>query len=123
MISILLLFFYLVSTTELYQFLKIPILVEHFMEHKDLNPGMTVGAFLKLHYDDPVQDSDYQTDQKLPFVSHSCPLLVAFTVEPSLYLHFTEKIFKEILSKETIYKSFYYNKEILNSIWQPPKFC
>ncbi len=123
MISILLLCLYLVSTSELYQLLKIPILIEHYIDHKEQNPGMTVNSFFRMHYEHPVKDSDYQTDQKLPFVSHAQHLLVVFTVTPLLSISFAGKPVHIIQSEETLYKSIFYNKEILNSIWQPPKFC
>lgn len=123
LISILLLSLYLVSTTELYQFLEIPILIEHFVEHKGLNPEMSLIAFLKTHYDNPVKDGDYGQDQKLPFVSHASLLSVVFTITPSYTFHFSEKSVKVLQYEETFYKSIFYNKKILNSIWQPPKFC
>ncbi|EFK34100.1 Uncharacterised protein [Chryseobacterium gleum] len=122
LISILLLSLYLVSTTELYQLLKMPLLIEHYFQHKNLNSEMSFTAFLKMHYDHPVKDNDYDQDQKLPFVSHASPLSVAFTVNPILDLHFTEKVYNSIEIKKTFYKSALYNKEILNSIWEPPKF-
>lgn len=122
LISILLLTLYLVSTTELYQLLKMPLLVEHYIQHKDLNPEMSLTTFLKTHYDHPVKDSDHDQDQRLPFVSHASLLSVAFTLNPNLDFHFTEKVYNTIEIKKTFYKSALYNKEILNSIWQPPKF-
>ncbi|WP_333853076.1 hypothetical protein [Epilithonimonas sp.] len=123
LISILLLSFYLVSTTELYQFLKMPLLIEHYIQHKNLNPEMSLTAFLKTHYDHPVKDSDHDQDQKLPFVSHANLLSVVFTINPSLYFHCIGKVFSPIEIKKVFYKSALYNKEILNSIWQPPRFC
>lgn len=121
LISILLLSLYLVSTTELYQLLKMPLLVEHYMEHKELNPEMSLTAFLKTHYDHPVKDSDHDKDQRLPFVSHASLLSIVFTLNPALDFHCTEKVFTPIAIKQTFYKSALYNKEILNSIWEPPR--
>jgi hypothetical protein len=85
LISILLLSLYLISTTEVYQLLKIPTLIEHYWEHKKLNPEMSLTAFLKTHYENPVKDGDYGKDQKLPFVIHSAPLTLIFTIHPSFY--------------------------------------
>ncbi len=124
LISILLLSLYLVSTTELYQFLKVPVLIEHYMEHKEQNPKLTIGSFFKIHYDNPVKDSDYTKDQQLPFVSHEAHLVVVFTPVTPLTLFFSEKENNQIIkSNPTFYKSIFYNKDILNSIWQPPKSC
>lgn len=122
LISILLLFLYLVSTTELYQLLKIPELVEHYFEHKELNPDMTLTAFLKTHYDHPVKDRDYGKDQRLPFIIHSAPLSLVFTInqgfsfETTMY-HFSALEFHKIPSKDEdlCYKGF------LNSVWEPPR--
>lgn len=122
LISILLLSLYLVSTTELYQLLKMPLLIEHYIQHKNLDPEMSITAFLKIHYDDPVKDSDYDQDQRLPFVSHASLLSVVFTINSSVDFYFTEKFFTPIEIKKIFYKSVLYNKEILNSIWQPPRF-
>ncbi|MEA1847557.1 hypothetical protein U9K52_01425 [Chryseobacterium sp. MHB01] len=123
LISILLLTLYLVSTTELYQLLKMPLLIEHYFQHKNLNPEMSLTAFLKTHYDHPVKDSDHDQDQKLPFISHANLLSVVFTINPSLDFHYIGKVFSPIEIKKIFYKSALYNKEILNSIWQPPRFC
>lgn len=122
LISILLLFLYLVSTTELYQLLKIPELVEHYFEHKELNPDMTLTAFLKTHYNHPVKDGDYGKDQKLPFIIHSTPLSLVFTINPEFSFetepyHFDALEFHKIPSKDEdlCYKGF------LNSVWEPPR--
>lgn len=123
LIAILLLSLYLVSTTELYQFLKMPVLIEHYLEHKGENPKITLVSFIKMHYDNPVKDADYKTDQQLPFISHGCHLIVVFTLASPFTLHFPKNILQVIPSKKSFYKSNFYNLEILNSIWQPPKFC
>ena len=124
LISILLLSLYLVSTTELYQFLKVPVLIEHYLEHKEQNPKLTIGSFFKIHYDNPVKDSDYTTDQKLPFVSHEAHFIIVCTpATPFTFQIFGKESNPIIKSKQTFYKSIFYNKDILNSIWQPPKSC
>lgn len=122
-ISILLLSLYLVSTTELYQLLKIPDLIEHFCEHKALNPDMSVTAFIKAHYNHPVKDRDYGKDQKLPFIIHSAPLSLVFTMsqtlrfEPAIY-NTCALAYNKIPSKDEDirYKGF------IGPVWEPPKF-
>lgn len=123
LISILLLFLYLVSTTELYQLLKIPELIEHYIEHKELNPDMTITAFLRTHYDHPVKDGDYGKDQKLPFIIHSMPLSLVFTIDQGFSFeaatyHFSPLQIHKIPSKDEdlCFKGF------LNSVWEPPRF-
>lgn len=120
-ISILLLSFYLVSTTELYQLLKIPTLIEHFIEHSADNPEMTMISFLKLHYDRPIKDGDYQTDQKLPFVVHSFPLILVFTIISDFKVEIKKEIPSDDHKSIFSYDRLFYYKDVVNSIWQPPK--
>lgn len=122
LISILLLSLYLLSTTELYQLLKVPILIEHFMEHKKLNPDMTLEAFLKTHYDNPVKDADYKTDQKLPFIVHSAPLVLFFTLSPSFTFDIKNTHVNQVqYLKIPSYDDIFYIKGFSNSIWEPPR--
>ncbi|AZA92947.1 hypothetical protein EG343_21285 [Chryseobacterium nakagawai] len=122
LISILLLSLYLVSTTEVYQLFKIPTLIEHYCEHKKLNPEMSLTAFLRTHYDHPVKDGDYGKDQKLPFIIHSTPLSLVFTInqgftfETATY-HFSPLQIHKIPSKDEDLCC----KGFLNSVWEPPR--
>lgn len=123
LISILLLSLYLVSTTEVYQLLKIPALIEHYWEHKTLNPEMSLIAFLKTHYDHPVKDGDYSKDQKLPFVIHSIPLSLVFTIGQRFIFDLKNNGFKQMKSHKIPSKDedFCY-KGFLSSVWEPPRY-
>jgi len=121
--SVILLSLYLCSTTELYQFLKIPILIEHYIEHKSENPEMTIFAFLKMHYDHPVKDADWQTDQKLPFVTHYEHSIIVFTINPPFNLEFIENEILILSPKISSYNDAILDWSMIDSIWQPPKFC
>ncbi|HTI92822.1 MAG TPA: hypothetical protein VL727_19630 [Puia sp.] len=67
-IAIMLMSVYLFGTTEAYQALKMPLLVQHYIKHKQENPHLTLLGFLKLHYSDKtIFDADYQQDMNLPF--------------------------------------------------------
>ncbi|WP_312399896.1 hypothetical protein [Chryseobacterium sp.] len=122
-IAIILLFLHLCSTTELYQFLKIPILIEHYIEHKAVNSDITVYEFLKLHYDHHVKDADWQTDQKLPFITHHDLPTIVFTLQNPFFIEFSH--FNGSISKRKIpvYNDAFSDLKFINSVWQPPKFC
>lgn len=123
LISISLLILFLVSTTELYQLLKIPQLIEHYFEHKDLNSEMTPTAFLKTHYDHPVKDGDYGKDQKLPFIIHAKPLTLLFTLDKGLQIDSQQVLFVNIIShKMPSTDEDHCFKGFLNSVWEPPRF-
>ncbi|MEJ8597191.1 hypothetical protein JSO62_00575 [Riemerella anatipestifer] len=63
---------YLVSFSEVREVLKLPVLIEHFVEHRNDNPEMSFGQFITLHYlSGDVHDDDYEEDMKLPFKSQN----------------------------------------------------
>lgn len=112
---------YLVSTTELNQFLKLPVLIEHYNEHHKLNPEMTILTFFKLHYDHPAKDADYKTDIKLPFIMHSTISLV-FILASNFNFEMTASHYK--VFKNHTFSAFdedFFIKGYLHSIWQPPR--
>jgi hypothetical protein len=57
----------LLTNLECYQFIKLPVLIEHFREHRENNPQMTFWAYWNLHYKGHPKDADYNRDQQLPF--------------------------------------------------------
>lgn len=63
---------YLIGTTELSQLLKIGYLIEHYIEHKNVNDQLSVLEFIDIHYVQPTKiDDDYQEDMQLPFKTHN----------------------------------------------------
>ena len=70
-IKILLALLLLCGTTEIHQFLKIPLLFSHFQHHKTSTPGLSLRDFLQLHYSNQEHpnDNDDQEDEELPFRS------------------------------------------------------
>ncbi len=70
-VSIFLLTIHLFSATEFNQLLKIPVLFEHYNEHKQEETSITFGAFLYRHYfTDHSSDEHPERDCQLPFHSH-----------------------------------------------------
>jgi len=64
---------YMLSFSEMHQFLRIPVLIQHFIEHRQINPSTSLLAFLKEHYvNQYIRDADYQRDQQLPFRHNDC---------------------------------------------------
>lgn len=71
-IATFLLIVFLLSSTQFNQLLKLPKLVEHYLEHKSENKTLSVWQFLYLHYGQgEVHDKDYEEDMKLPFKTQS----------------------------------------------------
>jgi len=127
-ISISLLSVYLISTTELYQLLKIPFFVEHYIEHRGLNHNLTVWEFMTLHYfGDDLRDDDDAKDMQLPFKSNDGYItlnILAFIAEPvTTILHLPADAVAIGLTTCTIYEKVFIPSSYSSNIWQPPKFC
>lgn len=117
---------YLFSSTELHQLLKLPFLVEHFIEHKEQNKDITLWQFLCLHYAEKnVMDADYEKDMKLPFKSHDCcgNSIVAYITEAIPVFLFKEKPVYHEAKSFSIYEEAFCISSFHSNIWQPPKAC
>ena len=123
LISVAILSLYLISATEFYQLLKLPMLIEHFIQHKKENKTITLFSFLQMHYIGPnVKDADYEQDMKLPFKTHSenahLSILALVPQKSASVLkktYFEPRIF--LVQEELFLTSSY-----PSGIWQPPKF-
>jgi hypothetical protein len=123
-VHILLLSFYIFSCTELQELTKLPILFQHYLEHKNLDSSITFLTYLEHHYNDiPHTDNDEDRDNQLPFkTQESCTVnLINQTLPPSFeafpkkaYLILTKQ--KILIDNDHIPHSAYTEK-----IWQPPK--
>ena len=127
-LAILFLSVYLISTTELGQLLKFPMLVEHYFEHKEKNPQMTVVEFLALHYEgnhleNHPHDDDYEHDQQLPFIVHTDVLSISFVLTPPFSFEIETKIPVSEEPKALPLDDTFSDKNYLSAIWQPPKYC
>jgi hypothetical protein len=115
---------YLLTATELNELFKLPLLVEHFVQHNEGNKHINFWDFLCEHYsNNTVKDADYDEDMKLPFKSQSHfeknNTINSFCFEFAVYSNnLTSFIVKDfvILSEQ------FNNNSSINSIWQPPKF-
>ena len=109
---------YINSNTEFHEMMRLPILLEHFSEHKQKVNDITFWDFLVMHYKSNVShDAD---DNQLPFKDpgHS------FTA-PTLAVPTHKMILKEIVfSTKPNHTSTYSETFIashLSDIFQPPK--
>ncbi len=111
------------SQTELHQILKLPILVQHYFEHKAESKDISLSQFIVLHYfsGDPVDD-DYARDMQLPFKTNDCLQVITSIVVP-------EEIVFELPFETPLIKDFpkFHNDWIessyAKSIFRPPQFA
>jgi len=61
---------FLNSSTELHQLFRLPMLVQHYHQHRQQDPSLSLFGFLKIHYsNDHPGDNDDNDDRQLPFKS------------------------------------------------------
>ncbi|WP_213279507.1 hypothetical protein [Chryseobacterium indologenes] len=113
--SILCSMMYVLATTNAGEVLKVPMFVEHFMEYQG-----SLSEFVMEHYDNHKQDSDWDIDQKLPFINPP----IVLTVNAQLpEITFELKKPKEITvsKRNSIYKEKDFSNQYLSQIFQPPR--
>jgi len=103
---------------------KLPFLIEHFIEHKEKNSSMSVWEFLSIHYSqNTLKDADYSKDMKLPFKSHdgcaniNIPVFISNSFSYSILKPIHPNINTYQVLDELLFTSSFHA-----SIWQPPKF-
>ncbi|WP_052295781.1 hypothetical protein [Weeksella virosa] len=114
-------FMQLASTTQFSQLYKIPLFFSHFVEHSQNNWTFSeFKTFIVLHYDNHEMDEDWETDQKLPFMTvdrvYQDPCFV-----PKFQLQITNKIIDIDSQTMHIWVDQFTQSSYLASIWQPPK--
>lgn len=112
---------YLFSFTELREFLKLPVLIEHFIEHQATDQSISFSDFMWMHYlNYQDNDGDDEKDRSLPFKSCHNSHITTFALSnlhPDMQLKPHET---------SIDKKYYSHQELFltnfhPSIWQPPK--
>ena len=117
-VSILLLFSYLTSFTEFSEVLRLPLLIEHYAEHKSQVADISFTEFLAMHYETDVAHDD--KGHELPFKDCSHSMCCQPVVLP------VQRIFLNVVLLKThqVHTSFYllHEPELLpGDIFQPPK--
>lgn len=121
--AILFLFIYILGSTNACQFLKLPLLVSHYIKHKTESPYITLGSFIKMHYIDPQpMDADYNEDMQLPFktppvtLCRNMPLFVAIlpviAIQAPVFNKQPQPVFNDNIPSAFI----------VNNIFQPPRY-
>lgn len=122
-VILLLLSVYLLTVTQWAELVKIPILLEHYTEHRQLDQSMSFLEFLCQHYTNvDTSDADHHRDLQLPFKSsgisvfsgiYTYTLVSVYRLKP--YLHVGLK------GQSPNTNCFTYSSGFLATIFQPPK--
>ncbi|MEQ7799910.1 hypothetical protein ABDJ41_08845 [Pedobacter sp. ASV1-7] len=121
-ISIFIAFTILIFSTELQELIKLPLLFQHYYEHKVINEEITFSVYLIDHYNSiPHTDNDEERDNQLPFKSvEQNSVLTNPAIPPS-----NKFIIKNLaildLERPSVYNDEDIHHTFTGSIWQPPK--
>lgn len=111
---------FLFSTTELFQLLKVPVLVSHFIDHNKKS-NMNFLDFMSHHYRGHKKDADRETDMKLPFMRHSDLLQVMVITPKNIFVFHSKKVVIRSKDLFSFYKEKFVPSLVLPKIWQPPR--
>ncbi|MBX7050622.1 MAG: hypothetical protein K1X54_01160 [Flavobacteriales bacterium] len=108
--------------TEFHELFRLPLLIEHFLDHKETNGDLGLLDFLVLHYSSESKDADSDEDAQLPFKSREDGMhhVSLSTVIPSENLHLQFQSFPVSLSYISSYQKRDHNGAE-KGIWQPPQ--
>ncbi|WP_374540438.1 hypothetical protein [Flavobacterium sp.] len=115
---------YLFSMTEVHQLLKMPLLVEHYLEHKQENKQLSLLSFFEMHYlNGQHLDSDQDKDMQLPFKNFqdNHPNVVLALPEQITFFEPQPAVQDELIPNFN--ESQVFISSFLTSIWQPPKIA
>lgn len=112
-----------VSTqTEFHQLLKLPVLVQHFMEHREKDSSTSLLAFLKEHYSAfDERDADYDRDMQLPFKTHDCVNAAVVFYNPAPSFDIVSIPSFEAIASFPITRETSLPTTTTGNIWQPPR--
>jgi hypothetical protein len=102
--------------------LKAPLIIEHFVQHRDENKNITFWQFLYTHYAiNQGMDADHDKDMKLPFKTHdNCVSSLSNVYLPSAKVSIEKPIeFFQEKTFRTKYQSLLPSH--VSIIWQPPR--
>ncbi|ULQ57051.1 hypothetical protein KJS94_02420 [Flavihumibacter rivuli] len=120
-VTIFFLLLFTLAQTELHQLVKLPVLVEHFREHRKADPGISLVDFLVLHYKAQQNpDSDYQKDRQLPFKTADCLTAISFVFETPFSIEVKREV-AEFKQEFYIRHQNFAADQCPGSIFQPPR--
>lgn len=114
---------YFFASTEAKQLFKIPVIFQHYAEHREENRQLSLLDFLDMHYmQGSLFDQEDDRDMKLPFKStgdvFSFFPLTADRMPPSCLVFCPQKNLETFFRFSTMGKPL---RSAEHNIWQPPR--
>jgi hypothetical protein len=119
-IARLFLLIFLMQMTQLGEFARLPLLVQHYVQHKNLHPETTIYGFFKMHYlDKTVVDADYAQDMQLPFKMVHVHFSIQMSMPQSVLT--LSNVFCPLIKEKIPGQRFILPRSLLFSIFKPPR--
>ncbi len=110
----------LAQTTELHEFVKLPILFEHYAEHQERDAKLKFLDFLSMHYwGDDMNDDDDNRDMQLPFKKLEVNTVHVHFLPPRTGIKLKSIVF-QIQYDYAIYKPSNTLNPALSALFRPP---
>jgi hypothetical protein len=120
-IARLFLLIFLMQMTQLGEFARLPLLVQHYIQHKHLHPETTIYGFFKMHYlDKTIVDADYAQDMQLPFKTTHMHFIGFQMSMPQSTLTLSN-VFYPVIKEKITERRFLLPNSLLSSIFKPPR--
>ncbi len=116
-ISIFFAIIYMLATTHLVEVLKLPILVDHYLEHEE---GFV--EFMVHHYGGHEKDDDWDKDMQLPFMTDSALMIFAFNI-PVCKFSLVPECASQVFDKKLLWDDSNFSSNYLSDVFQPPQTC
>ncbi len=114
---------YSLSATSSKELLKLPLLAEHYADHRTEGKNTGFFKFLVLHYVvEDGTDSDADEDSRLPFKSAEHAVASFVSVAPTAFVVLNKPV-TENSNEFADYHDLFLPSQYLASIWQPPRHC
>jgi hypothetical protein len=118
LIAVLFLFTYISSITEFHETLRLPLLFEHFAEHKAKVSDLTFWEFLSMHYKTDVAHDEH--DNQLPFKVPGHEFTASIVALPVAKISLKETIPPTKVTHTFAYREAIFETQLCD-IFQPPK--
>jgi len=121
--AFILLTIYVLSAVVTKEFLKIPQLVTHYVDHREENAHTSLLSFLIGHYyQEDGTDQDAAEDNKLPFKSAEAAGNFSFvSLAPPVSMNNPVKVHPGLNQQFFNSNDLYIPSQYFDAIWQPPR--
>lgn len=109
------------GTTGLSQLFKLPVLIAHFMEHRERDNGIDMLDFLSMHYwGQDLNDNDEDRDMQLPFKNVEQNLIAQVIISPVQQISIAKPELP-VRSVQPVNSDEHHIDPALNSLFRPPR--